>query len=381
MDWSFRTMPGRGPRWRLRQSGLLFAADERTHMKEAGEAYRPADAVFATSMLALADLRAALPDGLRSKPHVLYMHENQVAYPSSDRVEPEARDRDAHLAFTNLASVEAADRVLWNSAWNRDSFIDGMTEVLAHAPERSADCWQDRLLGKSVIAPPPIEMSIAATNPANEPSPDEDAEADPSQSRHGVDAEVLHNIELASYPDVVRVVWPHRWEHDKGCDELLAIAREARRRESAGGPRIHWIVLGERFDRVPASMTLFLSEQHDRIEHAGPLPANAYRAMLDRADWVLSTARHEFFGMAVAEALLAGCLPWLPNRLSYPELIPAEYFELDPWKMASRSAGPQGNHADFLAGVRASIRRQLEPAVADAAVRRIEQEIDAAINL
>jgi glycosyltransferase involved in cell wall biosynthesis len=252
-----------------------------------------------------------------------------------------------------------------------------MTEVLAHAPERSADCWQDRLLAKSVITPPPIEMSIAASNPQDEPSPDDDL----NSSRHGEDTTVLHNTEPSSYPDVIRVVWPHRWEHDKGCDELLAIAREARRRESAGGPRIHWIVLGERFDRVPASMTLFLSEQHDRIEHAGPLPANAYRAMLDRADWVLSTARHEFFGMAVAEALLAGCLPWLPNRLSYPELIPAEYFELDPWKMASRSAGPQGNHADFLAGVRASIRRQLEPAVADAAVRRIEQEIDAAINL
>ena len=37
---------------------------------------------------------------------------------------------------------------------------------------------------------------------------------------------------------------------------------------------------------------------------------------------MLSTARHEFFGIAVAEALRAGCLPWLPARLSYPELLP-----------------------------------------------------------
>jgi hypothetical protein len=37
---------------------------------------------------------------------------------------------------------------------------------------------------------------------------------------------------------------------------------------------------------------------------------------------VVSTALHEFFGAAVIEACYCNCFPILPNRLSYPELIP-----------------------------------------------------------
>ncbi|MCP4709148.1 MAG: glycosyltransferase family 4 protein [Planctomycetes bacterium] len=41
-----------------------------------------------------------------------------------------------------------------------------------------------------------------------------------------------------------------------------------------------------------------------------------------RSDIVVSTARHEFYGLSVLEAAAARCYPLLPNRLSYPELIP-----------------------------------------------------------
>ena len=104
MDWRFETMAGRSPRWRLRHAGLAFAE----RLRE--EPMREVDAVFATSMMSLADFRAASPGSLRHRPHILYMHENQVAYPVSPSASESDRTRDAHLAFTNLASIEAAHR-------------------------------------------------------------------------------------------------------------------------------------------------------------------------------------------------------------------------------------------------------------------------------
>ncbi len=47
--------------------------------------------------------------------------------------------------------------------------------------------------------------------------------------------------------------------------------------------------------------------------------------LLARGTLVVSTARHEFFGLAVIEAVRAGCRPVLPNRLVYPELFDDEY--------------------------------------------------------
>jgi len=47
----------------------------------------------------------------------------------------------------------------------------------------------------------------------------------------------------------------------------------------------------------------------------------AYRAW---ADCIVSTARHELFGLAVTEAAAAGSLPILPPHLAYPELFPPE---------------------------------------------------------
>jgi glycosyltransferase involved in cell wall biosynthesis len=43
--------------------------------------------------------------------------------------------------------------------------------------------------------------------------------------------------------------------------------------------------------------------------------------VLQQADVIVSTARHEFFGLSVLEAMSAGVVPLLPNRLSYPELL------------------------------------------------------------
>ena len=60
-----------------------------------------------------------------------------------------------------------------------------------------------------------------------------------------------------------------------------------------------------------------------RLEHFGFADLELYRGLLNQATIVVSTAKHEFFGVAVVEAMAAGAAPVLPNDLSYPELIPS----------------------------------------------------------
>jgi glycosyltransferase involved in cell wall biosynthesis len=117
---------------------------------------------------------------------------------------------------------------------------------------------------------------------------------------------------------------------------------------------------------VPPALELFRTRHADRIEHMGYEPdQRRYLERLAACDWVLSTALHEFFGIAVVEALLCGCLPWLPDRLSYPELLPAEARGLSP---ARPPEDPQA--------VRRAILSHLEPAQAPNAVARIDDLVE-----
>ena len=50
-----------------------------------------------------------------------------------------------------------------------------------------------------------------------------------------------------------------------------------------------------------------------------------YCDWLRKGDVVISTAIQENFGIAVIEAIRYGCFPLLPDRLSYPELIPRRF--------------------------------------------------------
>jgi glycosyltransferase involved in cell wall biosynthesis len=264
------------------------------------------------------------------------MHENQSAYPLSDhpKVDPK---RDVHFALTNLTSILAADVVIWNSHWNLSSFLEGMQRILRRANAVELAGWQEKVQQHSRVAWPPVEPPPGA----------------------------LHNRGRAGEGGPVRVVWPHRWEHDKGPDELLEIA------DRYSEPlNLRWTILGWQFPEVPPALAEFASRFAARIDHLGFEPDRGrYWEHLARADWVLSTARHEYFGVAVAEALLAGCLPWLPPRLSYPELLPPGARDLSPMK-------PPADRQQTIE----TIRAHLEPALAPNAVRRIDDAIAEALR-
>ncbi|MCH2134755.1 MAG: DUF3524 domain-containing protein [Phycisphaerales bacterium] len=334
-QWRWVTRPGRAWKWRLRTGAieLLDAAAEQGLLEEVP------DVIFVTSMVSVGDLRALLPPSLRACPIVLYMHENQAAYPFRHTSETEVQ-RDHQFALTNLTSILSADAVLWNSQWNQDSFCRAIESLLRKAPDGTVVDVTNRIASRSRVAWPPIERPPV----------------DAAGSR------VLHNSEPVgglrqdgtSGGAPVRIAWPHRWEHDKGPDTLLRLARFL---EHTSPGRYRWTLLGEQFGKIPESLVQFQREFSGQIDHAGWVESReAYWGHLSQCTWVLSTARHEFFGVAVVEAMLAGCLPWLPRRLSYPEITPVVAHGLSP-----------GNEAVDLAQAQRRIMEHLEatdPAVA-----------------
>jgi glycosyltransferase involved in cell wall biosynthesis len=119
----------------------------------------------------------------------------------------------------------------------------------------------------------------------------------------------------------LRLLWNHRWEHDKDPVSFLAAVDDL----AEAGLDFEVVVAGENFRQYPAEFETAALRHPERIVHMGHLPVGDYRRHLLEADVVVSTALHEFFGVAVVEAVAAGCLPVLPDRLSYPTLIPPDW--------------------------------------------------------
>ena len=128
-------------------------------------------------------------------------------------------------------------------------------------------------------------------------------------------------LEPADGPPVV--LWNQRWEYDKNPEAFF----RALYRLIDEGYEFQVILAGENFRNRPNEFIDAERRLGNRLLHGGFLPAARYVEILSRSDVVVSTALHEFFGVAVVEAIAAGAFPVLPRRLSYPGLIPTNYHE------------------------------------------------------
>ncbi|ANG63517.1 glycosyl transferase family 1 [Marinobacterium aestuarii] len=296
-DWTLLTLAPRYFSWRIRGNSLSWAFNERETLQ------RPYDLVLATSMTDLSALRGLVP-ALSRVPTLVYFHENQFAYPESERafkaVEPK---------ILNIYTALAAERVLFNSAYNRDTFLAGAAALLKKLPDQVPPGIVSLLRERSAVLPVPLADSCFEPRGAGEGF---DVRWSASVAGGGPDAG-------GALPRPVRLLWSARWEYDKGPRRLLAIlqALEARQLD------YRLCLLGQSFRHTPAEFAEIGARFGHRLVQFGFAETRAeYQAWLRSADLVLSTAEHEFQGLAVLEALAAGCLPVLPDRLVYPELVP-----------------------------------------------------------
>ena len=271
VDWQRLELPGRHFAWRIRGNPLSWL-----DALPAG----PPDLLLATSMVDLATLKGLHPQ-LAGVPSLYYFHENQFAYPLSDRQSHWLEPR-----MVQLYGGLAADQLLFNSAFNRDSYLQGVATLLAQMPDAVPAGVVERLRQKSMICPVPIEPVPA------------DAERDPQL-----------------------VLWNHRWEHDKAperfAEAMIALAAE--------DVPFRLALLGKRPRRVPPALARLREALPQRIVADGRLPQAEYRALLGHAWIAVSTARHEFQGLAMLEAASAGARPLVPDALCYPEQYAPAY--------------------------------------------------------
>jgi glycosyltransferase involved in cell wall biosynthesis len=245
------------------------------------------DRILCSSYIDVATFRGLAPAWVREVPLLTYFHENQFVYPVR-----EEHERDLHFALTNLTTALASDSLAFNSEYNRTSFMEGIKKFLKCSHDLKLHNPCKKIHVKSRILPPGIDFSEI------------DAGDKPHNDR------------------VPAIVWNHRWEHDKNpelfFETLFKLDRE--------GVDFRLIVLGQSFKEYP---TVFDDAQKilsRRIIHFGYAESQQeYTRWLKQGNIVVSTARHEFFGMAILEAVRAGCSPLLPRRLSYPEIFPDKF--------------------------------------------------------
>jgi glycosyltransferase involved in cell wall biosynthesis len=220
-------------------------------------------------------------------PLLIYFHENQFVY-------PDRKPGPSIYQFTtlNFTSALAADRIAFNSLYNRDTFFQGIERYLKKAVDMNLMHLVEKLCEKADILYPGIDF------------------------RHFR----IRKRSAGDGPPVI--IWNHRWEHDKDPRTFFHVLYEL----ADEGMDFRLIVLGQSFARKPALFDQARQRLQKNIIHFGYIgKREEYARQLRRGDIIISTAMHEFFGMAVLEAVRCGCLPIVPDRLAYREIFPKKY--------------------------------------------------------
>lgn len=281
-----RTMPGRFWRWRMEGGGVTLAQKVRSAVEDG---FQP-DLLLATDMVNLPAVLSLSRPHLNNVPVILYFHENQLTYPL-----PPDEERERAYSITNYLSALAADRVVFNSQSHFDEFIEALPLLLRDFPDFTNMHTVRDVRDKSTVLHPGMDL----------------------KSHDEFQGQRTRRTPRGSGP--LTVLWNQRWEYDKNP---TAFFRLMNRLDDVGVP-FRLILAGKHFYEQPEEFEQAFERYAGRILHYGYAEDFAeYSRLLHRADVVVSTARHEFFGVAIQEAIYCGCHPLLPNRLSYPELIP-----------------------------------------------------------
>ncbi|XP_036830459.1 glycosyltransferase-like domain-containing protein 1 isoform X1 [Oncorhynchus mykiss] len=343
------TLPAKKWHWRARTAALYFM-----QAIPASPSYR---VLFASSVLNLSELVALRPD-LATLKKVLYFHENQLVYPVR-----KSQDRDFQYGYNQVLSCLVADVVAFNSSFNMESFLSSISSFMKMIPDHRPKDLDKLIRPKCRVLHFPIQFPHVTSRPEVLLSPVEE-EKEGLLSLSSPPAAILDQregtgqAEAPSHPREERgpgggkeegdgggeeshvrplhIVWPHRWEHDKDPELFFKMLLKLKER----GLGFQLSVLGETFTDVPDIFAEARVDLNAHVLHWGFMPSKEdYLHVLCQADVVVSTAKHEFFGVAMLEAVHCGCYPLCPKALVYPEIFPEEYLYSTPEQLYKKLQG------------------------------------------
>jgi glycosyltransferase involved in cell wall biosynthesis len=276
------TLPDRFWKWRMRGAALYLADRIKDPQRF--------DGLILSSLMSLADLNALW--GRRCPPALVYFHENQLDYP----LKP-GEAMDYQFGFTNISTALAARQILFNSRSHMSAFLAALPGFIRMMPDCRPNWITKAIAAKAAVAYPGCHFPTSRLHP------------DHSKERPPL------------------IIWNHRWEHDKNPEVFFRALTAVQRR----GIDFRVALLGEAYSTVPPVFESARRRLGDRLVQFGYVPSRRdYYQWLEHGAVVISTALQENFGISIVEAMRHGCLPLLPDRLCYPEIL------------------PQAFHADFL---------------------------------
>lgn len=317
-EFELLTLPEGEWRRRMRRGAQELAARAR-------ESQGDFDLLVATDMLDLSVFLALTRPRFADVPALLYFHESQFTYP---RIR--GTKLNSWFGQINYLSACAADSVAFNSEFHRQEFL-GALRTLAGQPNN----WL-------------VEAEIGHIEATSEVLP------------VGVDFTWID--EAMPVPPVTTesplVLWNSRWEFDKAPDmfarAMLTLADE--------GVPFRLALCGDPGVNPHPAMADLAEKLGSRVVQFGlAKDRRRYAELLHESRIVVSTARHEFFGIGMVEAMYAGCLPIAPAGLNYPSLVPEELHDRCLYR----------SEAELVTMLRRELREQ-EPvptSVCDAAAR------------
>jgi glycosyltransferase involved in cell wall biosynthesis len=209
------TMNARFWKWRMHGGAVTMA---RKALQARAEGFEP-DVVFATGMVNLPAFLALARESFAGVPVVLYLHENQLTYPL-----PPSTPRDHTYGYINYLSCLAADRVVFNSRFHFDEFMEALPVLLRAFPDYTHLDTVQQIREKSTVLH--VGMNLQG------------------HDRYATEFK-RHDWGPGMKPPIV--LWNQRWEYDKNPEAFFRLMN----RLDDAGHQFRLILAGERFQEQP----------------------------------------------------------------------------------------------------------------------------------